>query len=108
MKQRRSQFLSASDSGKMLETLLALDRTMVEISMRLFNLPPRQRSLLRGHNRRLHRAVRQEQAGVISDGITPDLLPLLEGSRKEAAGRTLYTRPRRRPRRFARPTVHKP
>ena len=62
--QRRStnSAIRGTDWDEMLETFLALDRVMVEVSMRLYKLPRRERSRLRGHNRRLHRAVRQERA----------------------------------------------
>jgi hypothetical protein len=39
--------------------LLVLDRMMVEVSMRLYNLPRRERLRLRGHNQRLHRLARE-------------------------------------------------
>jgi hypothetical protein len=44
----------------MMDTLLALDRMLVEVSMRLYNVPRRDRFTLRKHNRRLHAAVRQQ------------------------------------------------
>jgi hypothetical protein len=44
----------------MVDTLLALDRMLVEVSMRLYNVPRRDRFTMRKHNRRLHAAVRQQ------------------------------------------------
>lgn len=48
-----------SDSGNVLDAFQMLDRMLMEISMRLYNIPRRQKLILRGHNQRLHRAVRQ-------------------------------------------------
>jgi len=36
-----------------------MDRMLIEFSMRLYNIPRRQRMILRGDNQRLHRVVRQ-------------------------------------------------
>ena len=47
------------DSRNMLESLLALDQALVELSMHLYNVPGRERSVLRLQTRRLHRAVRR-------------------------------------------------
>lgn len=51
----------AGDSRSVLDAVLALDRMLVEISMRLYNVPRRERLSLRGNNLRLHRAVRKRQ-----------------------------------------------
>lgn len=48
-----------TDPAEMLDTLLALDRMLVEVSMRLYKVPRRERFTMRKHNRRLHAAVRQ-------------------------------------------------
>jgi hypothetical protein len=42
-----------------LETWLALDRGVVELSMRAFNVPPRHQSVIREQQRRLHAALKQ-------------------------------------------------
>ncbi len=42
-----------------MDVLLALDRMLVEVSMRLYNVPGRDRFTMRKHNRRLHATVRQ-------------------------------------------------
>lgn len=44
---------------RLLDDLLAIDRTVIEVSMRTYRVPPRQRSIMRAENRRLHRALRQ-------------------------------------------------
>lgn len=55
----RSQVLSQRDPNEMLDVLLALDRMLVEVSMRLYKVPQRDRFTMRKHNRRLHDTVRQ-------------------------------------------------
>lgn len=45
--------------SKMLELMLAMDRMVVESSLRAYGLPRRERSLIRRHNRRLHHVVRE-------------------------------------------------
>ncbi len=47
------------DANEMLDVLLALDRMLVEVSMRLYNIPRSDRSTVRKHNRQLHAAVKQ-------------------------------------------------
>jgi hypothetical protein len=42
----------------MLEILLALDRSVVEVSMQIYNLDRRDRRKMRSHNERLHAAFR--------------------------------------------------
>lgn len=51
--------ISGSDSGNVLDAFQVMDTMLIEFSMRLYNIPLRQRLILRGHNQRLHRAVRQ-------------------------------------------------
>ena len=51
--------VSGSDSGKVLDAFQVMDRMLIEFSMRLYNIPRRQRMILRGDNQRLHRVVRQ-------------------------------------------------
>lgn len=55
----RNQVLSQHDASEMLDVLLTLDRMLVEVSMRLYNIPRRDRFTMRAQNRRLHDAVRQ-------------------------------------------------
>jgi len=54
----RAEF--AVDPRPMLDVLLALDRMVVEVSMHLYNVDRRDRSNIRGSNRRLHAAVRKQ------------------------------------------------
>jgi hypothetical protein len=55
----RSRVLSPQDPAEMLDHLLDLDRMLVEVSMRLYKVPRRDRFTMRAQNRRLHDAVRQ-------------------------------------------------
>lgn len=48
----------AGDFEQLLEAFRALDRTVVEISMQLYNLPRRERAALRRQHRRLHDSIR--------------------------------------------------
>lgn len=48
-----------SNAREMLEFLLALDRSVVEVSMRLYNVDPHDRGGMRRQNRQLHAAVRK-------------------------------------------------
>lgn len=49
-----------TDPGEMLEMLLALDRSLVEVSMQLYNVDHRSRSEMRRDNQRLHTAMRDQ------------------------------------------------
>ncbi len=55
----RNQVLSQPDPKEMLDVLLAMDRMLVEVSMRLYNVSRHDRFTMRKQNRRLHAAVRQ-------------------------------------------------
>ena len=59
-KQRKSrnQVLHRIELDQMLDVLSAFDRGVVEFSMGLYNLPRRERVIMRRQNRRLHRALR--------------------------------------------------
>jgi hypothetical protein len=48
------------ESNETLEALLALDRMVIEVSLRAYGVPRGQRSLMRRQNRRLHRQVRAQ------------------------------------------------
>lgn len=48
-----------TDPRQMMDMLLTLDRMLVEVSMRLYNLPRHEQSAMRKQNRRLHRTVRE-------------------------------------------------
>ncbi|SPE44203.1 hypothetical protein SBA7_300046 [Candidatus Sulfotelmatobacter sp. SbA7] len=54
-----NQLTSESDRNQVLDILLALDRMVVELSMRVYNIPRRDRFIMRKQNRRLHAAVRE-------------------------------------------------
>ncbi len=55
----RSEVIRESDPYKVLDILLALDRMVVEFSMRKYNVSRRDRFTMRAQNRRLHDAVRE-------------------------------------------------
>jgi len=46
------------DCDRLLDTFRALDRAVVEISMRAYNLPRRDRAAMRRHHRHLHDSIR--------------------------------------------------
>ena len=52
------ELLARNNPREMLEILLALDRSVVEVSMQLYNLDQRDRRAMRSQNRRLHAAFR--------------------------------------------------
>ena len=51
--------IHASDLDNLLDILLALDRSVVELSMHVYNVAPGQQLAMREQNRRLHDAVRR-------------------------------------------------
>jgi hypothetical protein len=55
----RNQILGRGEFNKMLDVLLEFDRSVVELSMGLYNLPRRDRVVMRAQNRRLHNALRK-------------------------------------------------
>ena len=55
----RGGMITGSEPGSVLDAFQVMDRLLIEFSMRLYNIPRHQRMILRGHNQRLHRAVRQ-------------------------------------------------
>jgi hypothetical protein len=67
----RGGTITGSDSGNVLDAFQVLDRMMIEFSMRLYNIPRRQRLILRGHNQRLHRAVRRHHGAAASCNAVP-------------------------------------
>ena len=56
----------ANDFDRLLKAFRALDQTVVEISMQLYNLPRRERAALRRQHRRLHQTIRQGLPRLIS------------------------------------------
>jgi hypothetical protein len=55
----RNQPFAGPDTNTMLDTLLALDRAVVELSMHIYNLPAQDRFVMRQQNQQLHNAVRK-------------------------------------------------
>ena len=55
----RSNGVRARDVDKLIKALRALDRIVVEISTRLYEIPPRDRLAMREQNRRLHDTIRE-------------------------------------------------
>jgi hypothetical protein len=55
----RNQAFVGPDANTMLDTLLALDRAVVELSMHIYNLPAQDRFVMRQQNQRLHNEVRK-------------------------------------------------
>lgn len=51
--------MRASDVDKLLNALRTLDRIVIEISSRIYKIPPRERAAMREQNRRLHHAIRE-------------------------------------------------
>jgi hypothetical protein len=75
----RNQVVSESDPNRLLEILLALDQRVVELSLRIYNIPRRDRSRIRAQNRRLHEAVRgislEQESPPVSQRCRPVALP---------------------------------
>jgi hypothetical protein len=59
MHELRNQVHHESDPREMLDVLLMLDRMLVEVSMRLYNVPRHDRLTMRKQNRHLHATVRE-------------------------------------------------
>ena len=55
----RAHGLRAGDIDKLLNALRELDRIVVEISMRIYKIPRRDRAAMREQNRRLHSSIRE-------------------------------------------------
>ena len=52
-------FISKIRHIKLLDNLLALDRQVIEASMRTYGIPVRERLRMHAENRRVHRALRK-------------------------------------------------
>ena len=61
-----SRLTDEGDLNRMVDILLAFDRVVVEFSMNLYNVLPRERVAIRKQNRRLHHAFRER--------LSPDVL----------------------------------
>src|ERR1022692_580916 len=55
----QNQIRTQRDPKQILDVLLTLDRMLVEVSMRPYNLPQHERFSVPAQNRRLHAAVKQ-------------------------------------------------
>jgi hypothetical protein len=55
---KRGSVTSQYNADKLLDSLLALDRRVIERSLRIYNIPRRERNRMRAQMRRLHQAVR--------------------------------------------------
>jgi len=55
----RNPVLHRVELGNLMEILSACDRGVVEFSMGLYNVPRRDRVIMRKQNRRLHRALKK-------------------------------------------------
>jgi len=60
-----------AESNDALDILLALDRFVLELSMRLYNIPRRERLTVRKQNRRLHGAVRKHMPQLLGPHRNP-------------------------------------
>jgi hypothetical protein len=69
----RSRVLNERGSSNMLESFLALDQAVMELFMRFYNVPGRERTVLRLQNRRLHRAVRRANVPLARQGNFGDV-----------------------------------
>ena len=76
------QRMRQSDAKDMLATLLALDRMLVEVSMRVYNVSEADKLLMRKQNRRLHHLFRQHyprlRQAVFSLSQIPPYISLVE------------------------------
>jgi hypothetical protein len=55
----RNQAVLGSNPNTMLDRLLTLDRSVLELAMHIYNVPAGERFAMREHNQRLHEAVRE-------------------------------------------------
>lgn len=57
-KKARPQGIGEAELNEIVDVLLIFDRAVVEFSMNLYNVHPRERVVIREQNRRLHDALR--------------------------------------------------
>jgi len=67
----RNRVSRESEPNNALDILLALDRFVVELSMRVYDVPRRERSIMRKQNRRLHGAVREHLPRLLGPSQRP-------------------------------------
>ena len=65
----RNQLFNQRDPSQMLDVLLALDRMLVEVSMRIYNVPRRDRFTMRAQNRLLHNTVREHMPRLLKPAL---------------------------------------
>ncbi len=59
LRKARKEGIRPADVDQLLEVIRVLDRGVVEISMHIYQVPRRERALLREQHRRLHEAIRE-------------------------------------------------
>jgi hypothetical protein len=59
LRKLRTQGVLPADVNKLLEALRILDRSVVEISMRIYKVPRRHRAVMRKQHRILHDTIRR-------------------------------------------------
>lgn len=62
----RSQRVQVRNVDRLFDALRALDRTVVEISMQIYKIPRRDRTMMLKLHRRLHATIRQGLPGLLS------------------------------------------
>ena len=67
----RNRITRASESNNALDVFLAMDRFVVELSMRVYDVPRNERSLMRKQNRRLHGALRRHLPRLLRPSQSP-------------------------------------
>ena len=102
-----TRMISEADRRRVLEGVLALDRMLMELSMRLYNIPQRERLALRGHNRRLHHAFRQSQCAAdrLCNAVSGRQVKLLETAHPSVGIPPLCSKQQRRSSLSAKPEV---
>jgi signal recognition particle GTPase len=74
----RGSGLQSTEFNRLLDLLLYLDRTLVEISMRLYGVPEQHQLAMRAQNQRLHDAVRRRMPSVMSRRVLLPRRPVVE------------------------------
>jgi hypothetical protein len=69
----QGQIMRRNELKKMLDILLTFDRSLVEVSMRIYQVPRRDRIAMRKQNRRLHHALRENLPRLLEPN--PTFLP---------------------------------
>jgi len=80
----RNQAASAGKLNEMLDTLLACDWAVVEVSMGLYNVPRTAQAAIREQNQRLHGALREHLLTLVPKRSANGPRALTPGKRKPA------------------------